>query len=356
MIQISLDQTNGLELQQYSLTINAAPFRGIWFSTKNDFHAGIWEPPANLVSAGDLISSAGRGVKRNEELSRYLGIQPIVPDLGLKDVDVLPGGEIVFSIESSMWSETLGTLLQKGDLLSDRGRIVRTNQDLISAFGLMPPAPDVGLDAVQVMDNGETYFSVQADFFSEMLGRTVGRGDLLSDSGRIVKSNEDLLGRFNPGIPNQDYGLSAVYIWPSGEIWFATEDGFYGSHFEYYAPGDLLSDQGYVVYSNTNLLSALQPAENAADFGLDALFIVTDVTPPTPAYSQTMLDQPQLTNQPAGSLALRWNRGGRVFQLEKAITAAGPYSPLGPLTTDATFIDDQTVSDQTQGFYRLRQW
>jgi hypothetical protein len=356
MIQISLDQTNGTALQQFHLDLSAAPVRELWLSTRQDFHAGIWQPSTNRVSAGDLISSAGRVVKRNQDLTGRLGIEPVVPDLGLKDVEVLPGGEIAFSIETDMWSESLGTTLQHGDLLSDRGRIIRTNQDLIAAFAPVPPVPDMGLDAVQVMDNGEVYFSVQTNFFSETLGRLIRRGDLLSSSGQVLKTNEELIGRFRPGLPKQDYGLAAVYIWPSGETWFSTEDGFYGSHFEHYAPGDLLSDQGYVVYSNTNLLSAFAPVESVADFGLDALFIVTDVAPLSPAAGTTILNLPQPTNQPPGSLVLQWKGGGRVFQLEKATNVAGPYSPISPLTTEAVFVDDGTLMTQPQGFYRLRQW
>jgi len=356
VLQISLNQTNGSDVQQFQLDINAAPLQELWFSTKKDFHAGIWQSPTNLVSAGDLVSSAGRIVKRNEDLSRYLGIQPVVPDLGLKDVDVLPGGEIAFSVESTMWSESLGTWLQQGDLLSDRGRVLRSNQDLISAFGPMPPVPDMGLDAVQVLDSGEIYFSVQTNFFSERLGRTIRRGDLMSSTGRIVKSNEELVAQFHPAFPNQDFGLAALYLWPSGEIWFSTQEGFDGSHFDHYAPGDLLSDQGYLVYSNTNLLSAFHPVESVADFGLDALFIVSDVIPPSPAAAKTVLDPPLVTNQPSGTLVFQWAKGGRVFQLEKAGNVAGPYSPISSITTDASFIDYFTLTNQAQAFYRLRQW
>src|SRR5208283_2784115 len=136
--------------------IDAAPFLEIWFSTSQDFQAGIWDSPTNLVSPGDLISSVGRVVKRNHELTQNLAPMPSIPDLWLKDVDVLPGGEIAFSIQASVWSQTLNTQLDPGDLLSDRGRVLRTNQQLIAAFLPKPPLPTgAGLGAVQVMDNGE---------------------------------------------------------------------------------------------------------------------------------------------------------------------------------------------------------
>src|SRR4030095_14406029 len=95
----------------------------------------------------------------------------------------------------------------------------------------------------------------------------------------IVKSNYELLAKFHPANTNIDYGLDAVYVWPSGEIWFSTEDGFSGADLELYRPCDLLSDHGYVVFRNLELVGAFAPMEDLADFGLDGLFIVTDVTP-----------------------------------------------------------------------------
>jgi hypothetical protein len=44
-----------------------------------------------------------------------------------------------------------------------------------------------------------------------------------------------------------------------------------------------LSDQGYIVFRNTELLSPFAPTEAVADFGLDALAVITNA-PPTPTY------------------------------------------------------------------------
>jgi len=351
MIQVGVDQTNGTMTQQFHLDIAAAPLREIWFSTTQLFKAGKWNSPTNLISAGDLISSVGRVVKRNQELTQNLGVMPPVPDLGLKDADVLPGGEIAYSIETAAWSETLSAQLNPGDLLSDRGRLIRTNQKLIAAF--LPPLPlpsDVGLSALQVMGDGEIYFSVRTKFFSGKLGRVVQPGDLLTDLGAIVKANADLLRRFNP---TNNCGLNSIYVWPSGEIWFSTQDGFYDSNSNYYAPGDLLSDQGYVVYRNSELLAPFQPAGSITDFGLDALYVVTDVAVADPAVK---LGMPQLTNQPPASLSFLRSGGSRAFQLERAPDAAGPYDPVGPISTDLLFLDAGAVTNQMRAFYRLHQW
>jgi hypothetical protein len=118
--------------------------------------------------------------------------------------------------------------LQHGDLLSDTGRLVRRNQDLCAAFSPMPsPAPpDVGLDAVQVLDSGEIWFSIEDNFFSERLGVLLRRGDLLSDSGVVVRTHDALLAEFHPPPIPHDYGLDAIHVWPGGEIWFSLEEGF----------------------------------------------------------------------------------------------------------------------------------
>jgi len=350
MLREGVDQTNGTMVQQYHLEIAAAPFREIWFSTASNFTAGIWNPPTNPVSGGDLLSTTGRRVKSNSELARQLGPMPPVPDLGLKGLDILPGGEIAFSIEDYIFSETLGPLYP-GDLLSNQGRVLHRNQDLVAAFEPESAPADVGLSAVQVFDNGETWFSVQTGFYSKALARTVTPSDLISDRGVVIKSGDQLLAPFGPA-PGTDPGLKSVYVWPSGEIWFSTAKGFPGADSHFYGPGDLLSDQGYLVYTNAELLLNFQPPAASDGFGLDGLFVITDVTPPAPA---PLLLAPELINTPP-SLVLRWSVKGRVFQLEKATTVSGPFLPVSPIISDTIFVDPADNFPGSQVFYRLRQW
>jgi hypothetical protein len=101
MLKIHLDQMNGTAAQTYRLDLAAAPLQEIWLSTGQGFHPGVQAPYTNYVTPGDLISSAGRIVKRNHELTALLGFMPVVPDLGLDAADILPGGEIAFR-----WSRT----------------------------------------------------------------------------------------------------------------------------------------------------------------------------------------------------------------------------------------------------------
>lgn len=349
MMEATVVQTNGTFIQVYQLHLFAAPFREIWFSTAHGMTPGVWQPPTNRLSGGDLLSSAGRVVKWNRELTARLGVMPIVPDLGLDAVDVLPGGEVGFSVEEDVFSETLGPL-QHGDLLSSRGRIVKRNQQLTAAFVQMPPAPDAGLDAVQMLDSGEVYFSIERDFFSEALGRRIRAGDLLSSRGVIVKSNEQLVARFQPADPRRDYGLDALYVWPGGEVWFSVETGFQGQHFEPYGHGDLLSDQGYVIARNLELVGPFQPLEDLADFGLDGLFVITDATTPAGAPRFTGIQRQRST----GVVELEWEGRGRVWQVLRSRDAMGPYEPVSEMAPDLFFPDATAAASQS--FYRLRQW
>ncbi|MBI2929624.1 MAG: hypothetical protein HYY24_28510 [Verrucomicrobia bacterium] len=350
ILELTAIQTNGTFAQVYHLTLVAAPVREIWVSTASGLTPGAGPGLPSHVSPGDLLSSAGRVVRANAELTRRLGIMPLVPDLGLDAVDILPGGEVVFSLAQDMFSETLGPL-HHGDLLSEQGRIVHGYQDLISLFAPQPPVPDVGLDAVQVLDNGEVYFSIEDSLFSEKLGRLLGRGDLLSDRGRVVAANKELLARFQPTANGKDFGLDALHVWTSGEIWFSVEEGFQDQRLGPIQPGDLLSNQGSIVFRNLELLARFAPLEDLADFGLDALFVVSDAAPPASA----PVLSPIRVDRQTGVIAVEWEGAGRVFQLERAATVLGPFLPVEPISPDAA----SAVTGLTEGpqlFFRVRQW
>lgn len=249
----------------------------LWFSTEIGFGAGSLSPSGAIVpiSDGDLLSPRGYVVRTNHELTVHLGIMPVVPDLGLDAVVPGPFGQIWFSFEEDfgpIWSESLGRWLKPGDLLSDAGYVVRTNEELLAAFMRMPPVPDDGLDAVVRAPNRDIWFSTEQDFFSESLGVTVRHGDLLSVRGRIVRTNAALLANFHP-MPSpapMDYGLDAVILRPQGEIWFSTEVGFHDEILGPLTDGDLLSTRGYVVARNRELVAAFGPVEDVDNFGLDA--------------------------------------------------------------------------------------
>jgi hypothetical protein len=290
-------------------------------------------------------------VKSNNQLTGRLGIMPVAPDVGLDAADILPRGEIAFSIGQDVFSETLGQL-HRGDLLSSSGYIVRRNEDLLAPF--MPqPVFDAGLDAVQVLDTGEILFSIQSDVYSQRLRVSIRHGDLLSSTGQVRRTHQQLLAHFHPPVVNNDdWGLDAVYVWPHGEIWFSIGIGFQDQMLGPIGAGDLLSDQGYVVFRNLELLGAFAPIEDLADFGLDALFIVTDALPPAaPPLVTKILLQPS-----SGNVRLEWDGQGRVFQLERAASVPGSFLPASPIQPDLSFDDLGALKNQSNAFYRVRQW
>jgi hypothetical protein len=57
----------------------------------------------------------------------------------------------------------------------------------------------------------------------------------------------------------------------------------------------------------------------------------------------------------SGNVALQWEANGNAVQLERSENAAGPYTPLAPITTEGSFTDVGALTNRTQYFYRLRQ-
>jgi hypothetical protein len=338
------------QLIVFSMHIVAAPVREVWFSTTTGFTSGTLKQP---LSPGDLLSHTGRVVKKNSHLVGRLGIMPIVPDLGLDAFDVAAGGECLFSFsyEDGVFSEVLGHL-HDGDLLSDGGRIVRTNQHLTSAFGLMPPVPDVGLDAVHVMEDGEILFSIGEKMFSEKLGVTLYPGDLLSDKGAVVRTNEQLLANFEPLDGQGDVGLDVIHVWPNGEIWFSTEAGFQSKRLGPVGDGDLLSDSGWIIFRNLELLQQFEPLEDLADFGLDSLFLVTESHSKEPSVTRPKI----ILDQEFGDVWIEWESDGKVFQVERADDPRGPYIPLNAIAPGTDYLDLAAALGKTKSFYRLREW
>ncbi len=347
LIDISVAQTQVNLAQFFSIHLVAAPVREIWFSTASGFTSAFHDLRG---SPGDLLSATGRIVTSSSNLVAQLGLAPGVDPRGIDALDLGPGAEIFFSFDQNQNSATLG-LIHHGDLVSNQGRIVQSNQMLTSAFGIMPSAPEVGLDAVTVKDDGEVLFSIRTDVFSERLGQTLQKGDVLSDRGRIVRRNAELLSRFHPN-GQKDYGLDALYVWPHGEIWFSTEEDFQDLELGPILAGDLLSDQGVIVFHNLELLSAFAPLEDLADFGLDGLFVITDLAPPAPPPIWTQIQR----WLPDRTMALRWTGSGRVFRVDKAADIAGPYLPCSPLLPGLMFDDLGAGTNADQSFYRLRQW
>jgi hypothetical protein len=226
---------------------------------------------------------------------------------------------------------------------------VRSNQQLMAAFGIQPPVPDLGLDAVCVKANGEILFSIRTNVFAESKGTMLFGGDVLSSQGVVVKRNTELRARFHTNIPAPDLGLDALYVWPNGEIWFSLETGFPDLQLGDISAGDLLSTEGIIVFKNAELVSAFAAPESVSNFGLSDIFVVTDLAVAgPPRFLSPRIQQ--------NNLALQWTGTNRVFQLERAPAVTGSWQPLGEIGPDLFFIHAGVVSSNAQNFYRLRAW
>ena len=347
MIKASLEQTNGTATLQYFLSIEAAPLADFWFATSSGFTPG---EGADYVRGGTVLSQSGRVVRTTPQLLEAFQLEPLDPAPQLDALDVRPGGLTVFSLNKDVASKAQGTL-HHGDVLASDGTVYRRFGQLLSGFIFQPPTPDLGLDALHVSEDGVVLFSVDKDAFSERLGILIRHGSLLTEKGEVLRTNASLLERFHPPAGDHDYGLDALSVWPHGEIWFSLEEGFQDDLLGHVGPGDLLSDQGYVVYRNLDLMRPFSPLEDLADFGLDALFVITERGVPSPPQFTLLQADPA-----EGSLRLAWQGGGRVFQIERTLSLAVPFAALGPIDTNLSFIDQGILTQQPRAFYRVRQW
>jgi hypothetical protein len=162
-------------------------------------------------------------------------------------------------------------------------------------------------------------------------------------------THQQLLANFQPAITNHDFGLDALFIMPSGEIWFSVEENFSDNRLGAVQPGDLLSSLGYRVFSNQDLLGSFAVAQ-PSDYGLDALFVITDTQPPKPP--------PRITKYlpSVNSMHLEWDAEGTVFQVEAAPGLFGPWDPCSPIVPDLSFDPGLSAIPGSVGLFRLRQW
>lgn len=348
MIGAELEEQGGNEFSRFYVSLRAAPFRELWFTTHNGMTPGTNPRPGERFTGADILSDLGRVVVAGSSLLKGAGLPA---DLGVDGFDVIPGGDgaVAFTVNQAAESERLGAV-SEGDLLADDGRVLRRNAELLGRLGFMPPPPDLGLDAVFQHDSGEYWFSVRGTAWSETLSQMIGPGDLLSDAGRVVRSHTELLARFAPPDPERDYGLDAFFVWPSGEIWFSVEEGFQDAVLGHVMDGDLISDQGYVVARNLDLVAPFQPLEDLANFGLQGLWVVSDVVAPK---TGPQLGRPVPT---AAGLELTWSGPGRAYLVEQAAGLQEPFGPISPIVLGPRWTVPASQLPPARAVYRLRAW
>ncbi|MFQ5490486.1 MAG: hypothetical protein ACE5GE_07170 [Phycisphaerae bacterium] len=243
----------------------------ILFSTEQNFIATTGDHVGQIISEGDELSSRGQVINTNADLMGAFCPMPGTTGFGLDALHHRPDGLALFSTELGWFDECRGLNISPGDLLAGDGTIVKTNADLIANFNPQPVAPNVGLDAVFELPGGQVYFSMEMNLFDEVLGVLLKHGDLLSDAGFVVRTNQQLLANFCPMPVVGDFGLDAVHLVGNGEIWFSTETGWFDECLGVQiSDGDLLSDAGYVVSTNQKLLAGFVGLTTDIQAGLDA--------------------------------------------------------------------------------------
>ncbi len=358
-----LTETRGTLGSTFHLRIQAAPLREIWFLTSAAMNPSAGQTNGMGFEPGDVLADAGRIVKTKEQLLTPLALSTPAKDLRLDALDVR--ARFRFSLAQDAMSAKFGAI-HRGDLVASYG-IVASRQQLLQPFGVDAAAPDPGLDAAQMLDYSDTlpfdiYFSIRDPVFSPKLGRTLGRGDLLvaqfppaESTGAVRKTNRELLGQFHPAVPDRDYGLDAVYVWRHGEIWFSTEEGFQDSALGPISDGDLLSDQGYVVFRNAQLVQSFNPPENSPNFGLVGLDVMTDAG----WRSAGWVINPLRIDFKTGDVLLSW-RGtfspSKTVQVERAAHLGVPFQPISPIMAETEWTDAASLRMNPSAIYRLRQW
>lgn len=165
-----------------------------------------------------------------------------------------------------------GRHLEGGDLLDDSGRVVKPFAELLKPLELKPGTP-VKLDAFTVAPEGEVWFSLTEDAESVRLG-LIHEGDVVSDRGRRVFTNAELtrnLG-FMPVVA--DLGLDGIQLLSDGEVLFSMRrDQFSESLGAFVQHADIVSAKGTVVYQGKELLAPFQPKLPADEIGLDAFHV-----------------------------------------------------------------------------------
>lgn len=349
-LQLDVVEVKPSPFRVLHLSIDAQPLRALWFSTAHSFTAAWPGPKPTPIRASEVLDSGGRVVVSQASLANALGLAQPPPETpwNLDAFTLVPGKFPWVSFASTLQSPAVGTV-HPGDVVDIHGTRVAEYAFYGGIIGPEPPTPDLGLDALQVLEDGSQLFSTAQATFSERLGITVGTGDIVATTGKRWRDNRSLLRAFRPLKPEIDYGLDAFHVWPDGEIWFSTENDVELEGFQRLSNGDVLSDTGRVIYRNLELVQPFSPLEDVANFGLDALEIVTDVGSPSTA--------PNVESISAGgdrdAVVLQWTGAGRAYQIEQAPAVEGPFTPVSGILPGYRY---QVEGLRAAGYFRIRQW
>ncbi|MCZ7573064.1 MAG: hypothetical protein M5U01_31305 [Ardenticatenaceae bacterium] len=218
------------------------------FSTEEDFLMRGGEPPDGnpWISDGDLLSVDGHVCARNADLLMVFSPTGApMPDLGLDAVDIIDVEQYIVAFSTEL-DEPARSAFTAGDLLVTNGAVI-PNVALVNAFGVNY---DIGLDEVKF----------------------VGPRD------NILRFLEAVKGRSRSTWLEAPSRLQAELKQYSIDIWFSTEGTALTPNNTFtFLDGDLLSAAtGTIVEHQADLLPPTVPAglpTRGVDFGLDAFAV-----------------------------------------------------------------------------------
>ncbi|MBI1296134.1 hypothetical protein GC175_14365 [bacterium] len=219
------------------------------FSTEEDFQMQDSEPYDGnpYISDGDVLSLDGEVCARNRDLLSPFFAAAAPPDLGLDALDILNVTDRIVAFSTEL--DDPGKRFTAGDLLFTNGGDI-PNVALVAAFKINY---DIGLDAVQFMGPGDKILAFVASLPNLPRDRFLENPDLL----------RNLL---------LEHGI---------DLWFSIEGTHRNPDQLTILDGDLLSAAfGTIVAANSALLPGNVPAgipTRGVDFGLDAV-VVSDRT------------------------------------------------------------------------------
>lgn len=166
---------------------------------------------------------------------------------------------------------------------------MRRIQQLLAGFDVPTNAPEAGFDAVELLPKGQILFSIRGNVVAA--GLKLGRGDLSSDRGQGFRTHAQLRANSDPTVTTQDYGLAAM-------------------------------------------------------------FLVTDLNPPAPPAALLGIHH----DRPSHRVRLDRDGAGALFEVQRATRLTGPWESRSPILPDLSFEEGCKGTGDAQFFYRLQQW
>lgn len=250
--------------------------RSAAFSTEQSFMSRRIRPPDGnpMISDGDLLSPDGFVCARNADLLRVFSPtgEPL-PDLGLDAVDVIDADAERYLVAFSTELDDPRGRFSSGDLLVTNGAVI-PNRALLAPFRI---TYDIGLDEVKFIGKLEAIIAF-LDF-----ARTKNRGDWL----------------LQPDLLQTELKRHNI------DIWFSTErSALTPNNAIIFLDGDLLSAMGTIVVHQADLLPPSVPAGlpfRGVDFGLDAFAVPRDGNVKKLLFSTEIGYRPERPEGPAPS-------------------------------------------------------